>query len=150
MEKFTEVFSSKHILISPTNVRQFIKNSTVQFASIGSYLNERKPKVLPLEPKRIIVEKINTEITLIDAIDWINSKKGIMPNVEGLSVAIPFLQECAHLEKPIFGFDEPENLWYSFVPFCVFDSQKNKFGLSMFNQDRRPKTTGAFMFYFID
>ncbi|MCX6752780.1 MAG: hypothetical protein NTW62_00320 [Candidatus Nomurabacteria bacterium] len=161
MEKIEELFKSEYIDIPEINAAKSINKAEVKFANIKMFLKKReKISFDPNKKKRIVFCKINGQINFEEAIEYITSRKGIFPNVEGLFAALSIIDNKVPLNKnvPIFGFDIDAKLWEPdpdrkalFVPIIVIKKDCLYFGLSSFgSRPNMPCTENMYLIYFIE
>ncbi len=136
MNTFETILTTNPFNIDSCNIEKFILESQTRFASIKVYLKERPKIVLPNNDlKRMVLCKINKQITYDNAVDFIKSKNGIFPNFEGLTVSKVFLQNIlTNKHSHVYGFDIRKNLWEPYeneVLFIPWIGQKH-FGLASF------------------
>lgn len=147
------------IVIPPqSELLQFIQKAEKKFSGMSLYLKERPKAILPTGEKKVSVYRVNRKITYADAIDFIQSKSGIFPNAEGLSIAIPIICPVIEPFTAVYGFDIKANLWEPekgtetiFIPFVSKKDGGYYFGLSSFGeQSFKGNTVGSYLIHFCD
>ena len=136
------------------NTEQRMSHLPTQFASMPAYFR-RRPRITLASEKLIPhIAKIDSEIEYNDTIEYINSKNGIFPNLEGIKVLLDNFDIQKTIENSrIYGFDVASNLWNPngalFVPWIGTQREQINFGLSGFGEScSRAKYTGSYIFYF--
>lgn len=149
---FLTLPSCSNVLLQ--NTEQRISQLPTQFASMPAYFKWR-PRVRILQNILIPhIAKINSEIEYGDVIDYINSKNGIFPNLEGIQVILDNFDIPKIIEKSrIYGFDVASNLWNPnealFVPWIGTQRTQIDFGLKGFGENcAKGKSTGSYILYF--